>query len=70
MSGPAKAYKMVLSWKSAPTLTIQIVRGMGTIKKVFSIERGAVPATGPSVPLRGPSLPLTDSSFNQLRKIA
>ena len=62
--GPAKTYKMGLSYRSARSLTIETVRGTGAIKRGFrAIERGMFPVAEPSVPLTRPSVPLTGALF-------
>ena len=47
----------------ARTAIIETVRGMGAIKGICAIKRGAVLVTGRSVHLTGPSAPLTDPPF-------
>ena len=52
--GPAKTYKMGLSYESARSPTIKTVTGMGAIKRGFVQLKGArFLLQGPWFPLRG-----------------
>ena len=69
--GPAKTYKMGLSWRSAKGQTIKTVTGTRAVKRGFVQLKGVRfllqgprgSLTGPSVPLTGPPVPLTGAPF-------